>query len=392
MSTKPLNLGIVGLSTKGWASFAHFPALTSPSLRSKYTIRALHNSSEASAKAAAQTYSQKLSTTKDPSSESESDAMANDSDIDVLAITVKAPDHAPFVYAAISAGKSFMVEYPPGVSLQETQEMKRRLDERAGDVKAMVGLQGRQSATINKVKKLIEMGKIGKVLSTTLIGNVPRELQAWQPATHESFQYALDDKNGATMLAIVGGHTLGTFTHLLGTFTSLNASASVQYPTTTILPNSPPNSSPRNNTPPKAREIPSPSSDHYTISGPLASGAHATLVWRSGYPSSAGRLQLLWVIDGARGSVRLELEQGGAFPGPFMNLQDPRVFVDGELALGEGEKGTLAEFVQREWVEFAKTLGGGKGEYATLDDAIRVQKVVDAAQRSIAMGGVRVDL
>ncbi|TFK19743.1 NAD(P)-binding protein [Coprinopsis marcescibilis] len=352
-----LNLGIVGLSTKGWASAAHFPALTRSSIQSKFTISAVHNSSEASAKAAALTYDEKLSNTKDPldahraplkAFHGEASAMANDPDVDVVAITVKAPDHASFVYAAISAGKSVMVEYPPGVNLQETEEMKRRLDESRGKIKAMVGLQGRQSSTIQKVKKAIESGKIGGIVSTTIICSVPCEMQAWQLEAREGGEYLLDDKNGASMFSICGGHNLDTVIYLLGEFKSVSAAASTQYPTTAIIPSSP-NGRPK------------------VVRMQVSSGAQVTL------PP--------WIIDGEHGSIKLELSQGGAFPGPFTSLKDASVSVDGvdleeyisaeelefkdDLALRDGEKGTLTEFIQREWVEFAKALNGGEGEFAT---------------------------
>jgi predicted dehydrogenase len=188
--------------------------------------------------------------------------------------------------------------------------------------------------------------------------------------------------------------------YLLGPFTSVSATASTQYPETSVLSKT---------TNEVIRTLPSEISDHYTFSGPLKSGAHATVVWRSTYPTTPGRTQLLWIIDGETGSIKFESADLGPLPTGLTNMFNPITTVNGQpldeylkteaiqysdpqLELNDGEKGGFIEFVRRSWIEYGKSLRGGQGEFATLDDAIEVQRVVDAIERSAERGGVAIAL
>lgn len=61
------------------------------------------------------------------------------------------------------------VEWPLGKNLTEAKELLHLKNE--GGVKnAIVGLQGRQSPFVKKIKALVDEGKVGKVLSSTWTG------------------------------------------------------------------------------------------------------------------------------------------------------------------------------------------------------------------------------
>jgi predicted dehydrogenase len=154
-SNKPINVGIVGLSTKGWGAVAHSPALAHPSLRSTWNITALHTSSAESAAAAKELHSKTWPGIKAYHGE-DSTAISEDPNVDVVTISVKAPSHKAAFDKAVAAGKDIFVEYPPGKSLEESEEMRRQVQEK-GNVRVIVGLQGRQNATIRKVCDFISL-------------------------------------------------------------------------------------------------------------------------------------------------------------------------------------------------------------------------------------------
>ena len=53
--------------------------------------------------------------------------------------------------------------------MAEAEEMEEIAKSKG--VRTMVGLQAWQSPFVNKVKEIVESGQIGKVLSTTFVGN-----------------------------------------------------------------------------------------------------------------------------------------------------------------------------------------------------------------------------
>lgn len=71
-----------------------------------------------------------------------------------------------------------------------------------GEGKVIVGLQGRQSPTVRKVKSLIEEGRIGRVLSSSILG------AAGNGGGEESIavRYFVDKKVGGNMFSIHFGH------------------------------------------------------------------------------------------------------------------------------------------------------------------------------------------
>ena len=120
--------------------------------------------------------------------------------------------------------------------------------------------------------------------------------------------------------------------------------------------------------------------DQFTYSGTLKSGVLASGIWRSGYSSTPGRVNLIWVIDGEEGSIKVESDSSS------LNIQDPKLYLNGEL-VDVPETG-LFGYLGAAWEEFAN---GNKGTYATIEDAVKLHKLIDALRLS-AKEGRRVDL
>src|SRR5437773_10965299 len=159
MSESTLGVGIIGVSpARGWAATAHIPALRA---LPNYEIRALSAHSPESARAAGEAF--------DVSAVfSDHEQLVTRPDIDVVAVTVKAPLHRELASAALAAGKAVYCEWPLGRDLDEARAMAALAAEQG--VRTVVGLQGRQAPAIQFVQELIGDGYVGEVLSTIMVG------------------------------------------------------------------------------------------------------------------------------------------------------------------------------------------------------------------------------
>src|SRR2546422_8441070 len=154
-----LGVGIIGVSPiRGWAATAHIPALRA---LPNYEIRALSAHSTESARAAGEAF-------RVGAVFSDHERLVTQSDIDVVAVTVKAPLHRELVSAALAAGKAVYCEWPLGRDLEDARAMAALA---AGQgVRTVVGLQARQAPAIEFVQQLLRDGYVGEVLSTTMVG------------------------------------------------------------------------------------------------------------------------------------------------------------------------------------------------------------------------------
>ena len=169
----------------------------------------------------------------------------------------------------------------------------------------------------------------------------------------------------------MGGHHLDLFTYALGDFTNITATAVNHYPVGQVF---------GADGKPTGKTIESSFPDQFTYSGTLKSGVLASGIWRTCYPSTPGRVNLVWVIDGEEGSIKVEGDSSS------LHIQDPRLYLNGELV--DVPKTGLVGYVSAAWEEFAK---GDKGTHATIEDAVKLHKLVEAVKLS-AKEGKRVDL
>src|SRR5438309_2047230 len=154
-----LGVGIVGVSpVRGWAATAHIPALRA---LPNYEIRALSAHNAESARAAGDMFG--ISAVF-----SDHEQLLMQPDVDVVAVTVKAPRHRELVSAAIAAGKAVYCEWPLGRDLDDARAMAALAAKH--DVRTVVGLQARQALAIELVQELLSDGYLGEVLSTPMVG------------------------------------------------------------------------------------------------------------------------------------------------------------------------------------------------------------------------------
>src|SRR5215211_7804745 len=154
MSASTLGVGIIGVSpARGWATTAHIPALRA---LPNYEVRALSAHSAPSARAVGEAFG--VSATF-----SDNEQLVTQSDIDVVAVTVKVPHHRELVSAALAAGKAVYCEWPLGRDLDDARAMAALAAEQR--VRTVVGLQARQAPAIERVQQLLSDGYIGEVRS-----------------------------------------------------------------------------------------------------------------------------------------------------------------------------------------------------------------------------------
>jgi predicted dehydrogenase len=363
-----LGVGIVGVSpSRGWATTAHIPALRA---LPNYEIRAICSSTHDAAREAGERFGVR-------NVFSSYEEMLAQPDVDVVAVTVKAPHHREIVVAAIAAGKSVYCEWPLGRDLAEAREMATLAADKG--VRTVVGLQGRQAPAIEFARQLMSDGYVGDVLSTTMIGVSVAGGTVGQPNA-----YMLDKTNGANALSIAVGHGVDALNHVLGEFASLSAVTDLRRPRITIEES--------------GQLVHKTAPDQIAVIGSLTSGATVSVHVRE---AVAGGTGFLWEINGSDGTLRVTA--GAPYPGIFpltiagarggdevVELEVPAALTQKWPAL-VGLEGAPAFNVGRTYAAFAADAIDGTRTVADFTDAVRRHEVIDAIERS-SDSGERVSL
>jgi predicted dehydrogenase len=210
-----LRIGVIGVSLdRGWAAVSHVPAIQNGrGLVFAGVTGRDQGAADAVAKAVGATRGF-----------ADADEMVRDPSIDVVTIAVRVPNHRMLVLAALAAGKHVYCEWPLGRDVAESQEL---LDAsiKAG-VHTAIGLQSRANPAIRRARSLIEAGAIGRLLSARIYS----ETGAFGARTNPGELYLEDAGNGATLVAIHGGHALDAAIAVLGELSDVAAMGSTQYP------------------------------------------------------------------------------------------------------------------------------------------------------------------
>ena len=215
----PLRIGLIGLSTSAktsWASSTHLPYLKSSP--NKYVITALCNSTLESAQSAVTSYN------LDPSTKAYGDpeALAADPDIDLVVCCVRVDKHYETIKPSILAGKHVFVEWPLASNLPQGLELHKLAQQKG--IRTMIGLQARVSPIVLKLKSLLDEGRIGPVLSSTVaaVSGVGASDQL-----SSGLAYFLDRKVGGNGITIAYAHMIDYIHFVLGEFSEFQAHSAV---------------------------------------------------------------------------------------------------------------------------------------------------------------------
>src|SRR5438552_2648187 len=358
-----LGVGIVGVSpVRGWAATAHIPALRA---LPNYQIRALSAHNAESARAAGEVFGVSAVC-------SDHEQLVAQPDIDVVAVTVKAPHHRALVSAALAAGKAVYCEWPLGRDLDDARAMAA-LAAKQG-VHTVVGLQARQAPASEFVQQLLRDGYVGEVLSTTMVGlSIPGDVVV------QANGYMLDKTNGANLLTVPVGHSLDILNYVLGEFADLSAVSDLRRPLITIEET--------------GEQIVKSAADQIAVIGTLRSGATASVHIRE---AVAGGTGFLWEINGTDGTLRITAAAAvpGIFPLTVAGAQgrnEPAELVI-PAALKQkwptltGLEGAPAFNVGRVYAAFAADIDNGTHTVPDFADAVRRHELIAAIERSAASG------
>ncbi|KAJ4364755.1 hypothetical protein N0V95_000702 [Ascochyta clinopodiicola] len=373
--TEQTRIGLIGLSAKGsWASRSHLPYLQQTSL---YKITALQNSSKASAEAAAKEYS-----LNDVATYAEPSAIASDSNVDIIAVSVNVPEHYDLTKPALEAGKDVFVEWPLARNLAEAEELVQLAKEKG--VRTMIGLQARQNPSIIKAKEIVESGKLGRILCTTMTGHG----MIFGPTVHEGFLYGLPIEAGANLLTIPFGHAVDALCHVLGELKDISATLANLLPELDLIG--------KDGKP--TGKVKKTAHDHVSITGRLANGGGIVAVTYAGGLSRTNR-DFCWEIVGTEGTLILE----GPKMGGHVQMYQPTVkFAKSNPAaalygassdakqeledIGVDKASEMSYNVGRAWDAWAG-VGLDKGHsVTTFEDALVRHKMLDAIYRSAEKG------
>lgn len=245
----PIRVGLVGLG-KGslqmgpgvWGASVHLPyLLASP----KYTLVAVQNSSVESALASIKYHN----LGPDVKAYGTPEDLARDPGVDLVVVSIVVTHHYAVAKPALLAGKDVFVEWPLAVITAEAEELTTIAEE--NNCKTIVGLQARASPLVLKIKEIVQSGKIGKILSSTVVGQISslKPFGTWQ----EGAKYYVDMDSGANGFYVSFGHcqspasspsieknrrytayvllVLDSFIQIFGPFTSLSSILHTHYPT-----------------------------------------------------------------------------------------------------------------------------------------------------------------
>lgn len=360
MTHGKIGVGIIGGNATGWAASAHYPALRA---LDDYKLVAVSTSRLESAQQSAEALG--IAHAFD-----DHRALIALPEVELVVVSVKVPFHAELVLAAIERGKNVLCEWPLAVGLNEAIQIADAA--RAKGVIAAIGLQARSSPVVNCTRRLIAQGYVGTVLSTSVIGSG----MFWADRTAASQTYMLEQKNGASMLAIACGHMLDAFCFTLGEFADLVATTAIREPDVRVGKD--------------GGTMVKTVVDQVALSGTLEDGTTASFHYRA-RPSRG--TNFYWEINGTEGDLVLE-----AATGQFQ-------YADVSLRGGQGRNPleTIPLAAEDRWVPdnvpagpplnvaqayalLARDLRTGTRSVPRFDDAVLRHQMIDAIERASATG------
>ncbi len=319
-----LKVGIIGASAeRDWAKDSHVPAVKQ---LGGLELAAVVSGSQAGSDAASKAFGA-------PKAYATPEELFRDSDIDIVSVAVKVPDHRELVLGALAAGKHIYCEWPLGKNLCESRELVQAA--KSAGVHCIIGLQTRANPAARQAEKLLASGAIGRVLSADVISAA----MAFGPKVEKAMAFAEDDANGVTLVTIQGGHTLDLAIALLGPIQNASALASTQFPNILV----------GDSAEPLKRTI----ADHLLVQALLKEGSRLNIEVAGGRPKD--RTPFSFHVVGETGELLLE---GGAARG----------FQSGSLTLRLN--GELQQVVAGELDGMAESASNVAGMYAAFRDDI----------------------
>ncbi|UNK41052.1 Gfo/Idh/MocA family oxidoreductase [Luteimonas sp. S4-F44] len=286
-----VRLGLIGLSAeRGWGSTAHIPAIRA--LSNEIEFVGVANRSHASAQAAVQALGMGRAF-------DDVDTLVASPDVDAVVVTVKVSRHRDLVGRALEAGKHVFCEWPLGNSVAEAEELASLAKQRK--VVAIIGTQALVSPEIQFLRDLLTDGYLGDLRSATFLGSG----QTWGDDVTSSEAYAMDPKNGATLLSVMAGHAFSALQYVLGPLASIGGHLAQRQFVARVQET--------------GEMIPMLTPDQMVAAGKFANGVPLAFQLRGGLPCGD---RLLWEIGGSKRDLRIAPRPG---EGPVVNISPLKI-------------------------------------------------------------------
>jgi predicted dehydrogenase len=164
-----INIGVLGAnSDSGWARASHIPAIAA---LDNVRLAAVATSSRESAERAAIHFGAQHSFVG-------AEDLAASTDVDLVVVSIKAPEHERAVSAVLKAGKPVLCEWPLGANSAESSRLADLA--RARGLRCLVGLQGRFSPVATYTRNLLDDGFVGRIQYASAVEHLGRLRPQWQ--------------------------------------------------------------------------------------------------------------------------------------------------------------------------------------------------------------------
>ncbi|TVV75962.1 Gfo/Idh/MocA family protein [Sphingomonas solaris] len=352
MTNAPLRIGFAGANAeRGWARDAHLRAVRAvPDL----TVKAVSARTQVIADAAAIWFGAQVAY-------ADSLAMVRDPEVDIVAVTVKVPEHRGIVLAALEAGKHVYSEWPLGRDLAETKELAAAA-QRAG-THCMVGTQGGFAPAVRHAATLVQGGSFGRPRNLRVVSTT----QGWGKQVPPFYAYLQDKRNGATLATIAGGHTLAMVERVVGPYVELSAMSSVLVPDVEIVET--------------GETMRRTSPDHMLVMGRHAGGCVSLVEVLGGIA-----LPLRFELTCTGGTLTINGGHAGGFQvgDLVVSTVPPSPAQSGQAApAATGSSANVSEL----WAAFARDIRDGTRTVPDFDDAVHLTLLLDAVDAASEGGG-----
>ncbi|MCB2047946.1 MAG: Gfo/Idh/MocA family oxidoreductase [Novosphingobium sp.] len=352
MSTNRHRIGIVGgNATRAWAHDAHVPALRK--MTDRFVIEAVSARTQELADEANAAFGGNRAF-------GDSLALVRDPGVDVVAVSVKVPEHRAVVLAALEAGKNVYCEWPLGRDLAEAEEMAAAVPEGAH---VMIGTQALSAPAVRHARKLIEDGLLGDLK----VCRVFSPTGGWGDSAPPHYAYLQDKANGATLETIAGGHTLSMIEFLIGPYREVDARTTIMRKQVPIVGSD--------------EVVERTCADHMLVTGLHENGCLSNVEVTGGVADRDFSLELV----GTKGSLTMTSSFPGGYQAGTIKLETSFDAPPVPDHVVEGLKYAPVNLAEA-WTRFAEDIENGTFTVPDFDDAVRLTKLLDAVDMASASG------
>ncbi|MET8007340.1 Gfo/Idh/MocA family protein [Nonomuraea glycinis] len=351
-----IKVGVVGGS--GWAKTSHLPALAG---LAAFEVTAVATTKQESADRVAAEHGVPLAF-------ADAGTLAAHPDVDLVVVSVRAPEHAKVIRAALAAGKHVLSEWPLTVDSGEAEELAEAAT--AAGVAHAVCLQGVHAPDVRFVADLVAGGRIGRLEAAIMVASGgPLGGAAIAP----ELAWGAEPAGGNTVLTIMAGHFLATLERMAGPLAEVSARLPRLYDRVTVAGTGET----------VANRVPNQVLIHGTLHG--GATASVTVHGASGPPDG-----FLIKLVGSGGTLTATPPR----PGTYMHWTDWDISVDGERVdvpdtyqtvpfhPAGGPVANIAALYQ----ELAQAIGEGRSPHPDFHTAARHHRLLAAIERAAHTG------